>query len=137
MRNSSVYIFMIRPVAFITLLFVNLSLAGCYRKLSVERGIGKFYASRNELEDDVIYFKRNGRCTFFTKNILLPFVRIGGIDSKWQIQGDTIRVFWPDGHPRNVRDWLSNNCILDSAGKSIRFYGLLSLLEERTMNKRK
>jgi hypothetical protein len=130
---------MIRFFYWVSFLIVcSVSTLGCSKAVSSHKVIedvvsGKYITPGNELEDDLLYLKRNGRFIFFRKNVLVPIARIGSYEGTYKLKQDTIIFDWGKIEPSEIRDWLSHQCIVDSQAKTIHFLDDLSLLTAKTM----
>jgi hypothetical protein len=124
------------------LLLCIASTLGCAKSVSSQKIIedvisGKYITPANELEDDQLYLKRNGRFIFFRRNILVPVARIEPFKGTYKLKQDTVIFDWEKIEPGKIRDWLSHQCVFDSQTKTIEFLDNLSLLESKTMVRKK
>ena len=133
---------MIRLLYCVSFPICILSALGCAKTMSSQKTVKdalavKYTTPGNELEDDLLYLKKNGRFVFFRKNVLVPIVRTGIYEGTYKLKQDTVIFNWQEVEPSNIRNWLSHQCLIDSETKSIHFLNGLTLLTTKTMIRKK
>jgi hypothetical protein len=85
------------------------------------RAIATYSGMGNELQDGYLVLKENNYFTFYQKSWLLVSIKQGECIGRYSQNNDTLYLNWPSTDPRQIKDYLSRKCLIDTGSRTLWF----------------
>jgi|GEM_PF-1490520 len=115
--------------SFYKLLFFLFVLAGCAgnnrafdKELRKSKSVRTYKGNVNEFQDGYLVLKENNYFVYYDRLWVLFNLKQGEYTGRYSQSNDTLYLNWQNANPRNIHQFLTSTCVLDTSKKSIWFF---------------
>ena len=91
------------------------------KEFKKSKTLAGYSGMENEFQDAYLVLKENGNFKFYQKYWVIFSFKQAPYIGTYLRKNDTLYLNWVDADPKQIRYYLSNKCVIDSANESLWF----------------